>query len=172
MLFVESAHHESLFPRCSVIVHHGGAGTCAAALRAGVPSIVTPFFMDQPTNGKIIADAGVGLVTDHFRTVTADQLGPALHKCASDSNMRAKCQDLGKRLQEHQGTEAALAEINRFIEEEVETGQWRQRFERRCQRRIGPPQSEEKTKQDVERAFMDEVYRQERTERLQQCIVL
>lgn len=47
ILFVPQAPHEWLFPRMAIIVHHGGAGTTAAALRAGVPSIITPVFADQ-----------------------------------------------------------------------------------------------------------------------------
>ncbi|NIW49113.1 MAG: glycosyltransferase, partial [Gammaproteobacteria bacterium] len=40
--------HQWLFPRMATIVHHGGAGTTAAALRAGVPSVIVPYFADQP----------------------------------------------------------------------------------------------------------------------------
>ncbi|MDH3570301.1 MAG: glycosyltransferase, partial [Gemmatimonadota bacterium] len=45
---IESIPHDWLFPRMAAVVHHGGAGTTAAGLRAGVPSILTPFFADQP----------------------------------------------------------------------------------------------------------------------------
>ena len=41
------ASHQWLFPRCSCVVHHGGLGTTQAALRAGVPSVITPVFGDQ-----------------------------------------------------------------------------------------------------------------------------
>ena len=44
---VESVSHEWLFPQMKLVVHHGGSGTTGAALRAGVPSIVKPFFGDQ-----------------------------------------------------------------------------------------------------------------------------
>ena len=45
---IESVPHSWLFPRMSAVVHHGGAGTTGAGLRAGVPSVVTPFVADQP----------------------------------------------------------------------------------------------------------------------------
>jgi sterol 3beta-glucosyltransferase len=51
-LFLESAPHDWLFPRCRAVVHHGGAGTTAASLRAGVPSIVIPHAADQPFWGS------------------------------------------------------------------------------------------------------------------------
>ena len=49
-----------LFPRVAAVVHHGGAGTTSAGLRAGVPSIIVPFFADQPYWGQRIAELGVG----------------------------------------------------------------------------------------------------------------
>src|SRR5258708_9892738 len=48
VLAIEPCPHDWLFPRVAAAVHHGGAGTTAAALRAGVPSVVVPFFADQP----------------------------------------------------------------------------------------------------------------------------
>lgn len=58
---VEEAPHEWLFPRVAGVVHHGGAGTTAAALRAGVPSVILPFSADQAFWGRAVerADAGV-----------------------------------------------------------------------------------------------------------------
>merc|ERR550525_815337 len=52
VLFLKTAPHEWLFPRCSCTVHHGGSGTTAAALRAGRPTIITPCFVDQFSNAK------------------------------------------------------------------------------------------------------------------------
>ncbi|MGL5076933.1 MAG: glycosyltransferase, partial [Waterburya sp.] len=57
---IDSIDHDWLFPQCSAIVHHGGAGTTAASLKAGVPSIIVPFFSDQPFWGHRIAELGVG----------------------------------------------------------------------------------------------------------------
>jgi sterol 3beta-glucosyltransferase len=48
VFIVDSISHSWLFPRVAAVVHHGGAGTTAAGLRAGVPAIVIPFFGDQP----------------------------------------------------------------------------------------------------------------------------
>jgi len=48
VFLLNSVPHSWLFPKMAAIVHHGGAGTTAAALRAGIPSVVVPFFGDQP----------------------------------------------------------------------------------------------------------------------------
>ena len=46
-LMKESIPHDWLFPQMSLVMHHGGAGTVAAGLRAGVPTVIRPFFGDQ-----------------------------------------------------------------------------------------------------------------------------
>jgi UDP:flavonoid glycosyltransferase YjiC (YdhE family) len=51
--------HGALFPRARVIAHHGGAGTSAQALRAGVPQLVTPFMADQPDNAARLVRLGL-----------------------------------------------------------------------------------------------------------------
>ncbi|KAL3902351.1 MAG: hypothetical protein SGPRY_012101 [Prymnesium sp.] len=74
IIFVKEAPHEWLFRRCAVIVHHGGAGTTAAALRSGVPSIVTPCFADQPELAAKTKALGVGIALKQFRTITPKKL--------------------------------------------------------------------------------------------------
>lgn len=46
-LTVGNVPHAWLLPRCGIAVHHGGAGTTSAALRAGIPAVITPLFADQ-----------------------------------------------------------------------------------------------------------------------------
>src|SRR3990172_7113368 len=55
-----SVPHTWLFPKMAAVVHHGGVGTTAAGLRAGVPSITVPYFGDQPFWGQCVAALGVG----------------------------------------------------------------------------------------------------------------
>lgn len=54
--------HEWLFAenRVAAVVHHGGAGTTAIGLRNGVPTVIVPFFGDQPWQGDMVANAGAG----------------------------------------------------------------------------------------------------------------
>jgi rhamnosyltransferase subunit B len=60
VLVVRSAPYARLFPAACVVVHHGGFGTCAEALRAGQPSLVTPFAFDQYDTAARVHDAGLG----------------------------------------------------------------------------------------------------------------
>ncbi len=57
---VGNTDHHSLFPRVDLLVHHGGAGTTAAALRSGVPQLIVPHIVDQFFHGRRIAELGIG----------------------------------------------------------------------------------------------------------------
>ena len=71
--------HDLLFPRVAAVVHHGGAGTTAAAARAGIPQVITPMFSDQFYWGRRVADLGAG-VTIPYATVTAESLTASLRQ--------------------------------------------------------------------------------------------
>jgi vancomycin aglycone glucosyltransferase len=71
--------HDVLFPRVAAVVHHGGAGTTAAAARAGVPQVITPMFGDQFYWASRIVDLGVGSTTPHT-TMTDESLTDALRR--------------------------------------------------------------------------------------------
>ncbi|MFN7985088.1 MAG: glycosyltransferase [Vicinamibacterales bacterium] len=62
---VKDVSHDVLFPRVAAVVHHGGAGTTAAAARAGVPQVITPMFSDQFYWGSRVATLGIGATTPH-----------------------------------------------------------------------------------------------------------
>jgi sterol 3beta-glucosyltransferase len=59
LLYLESAPHDWLLPKCKMIVHHGGAGTTSAGLRAGIPQLAAPFTADQPFWGWRVHAIGV-----------------------------------------------------------------------------------------------------------------
>merc|ERR1719330_521330 len=87
VLFVATAPHEWLFPQTVATVHHGGAGTVAAALRAGVPTIVTPCAFDQFDNADLVRKSGAGFGLKQISKVTPVVLGAALKQCVSDTAM-------------------------------------------------------------------------------------
>jgi vancomycin aglycone glucosyltransferase len=60
VLSVGALDHAQLFPRLDLLVHHGGAGTTATALRAGVPQLIVPHILDQFFHGRRIAELGLG----------------------------------------------------------------------------------------------------------------
>ena len=67
-----------LFPRVAAVVHHGGAGTTAAGLRAGKPSVICPFFIDQPLWGKRVHALGAGPKPIPQKKLIVDTLAEAM----------------------------------------------------------------------------------------------
>jgi vancomycin aglycone glucosyltransferase len=64
-VLVGDVSHDVLFPRVAAVVHHGGAGTTAAAARAGVPQVVTPMFGDQFYWSSRVVELGIGTTIPH-----------------------------------------------------------------------------------------------------------
>ena len=111
VLMIDSTPHTWLFPRMAAVVHHGGAGTTAAGLRAGVPSIVVPFHGDQPFWGRRVAELGVGPVPIPRRKLTVERLAQALARAADDEEMRQCAADLGARIRAEDGIANAVVII-------------------------------------------------------------
>ena len=103
-----SIPHSWLFPRMAAVVHHGGVGTTAAGLAAGVPSIITPFFADQPFWGQRVYALGVGPQPIRRRQLTVGRLVEALERVMSDKVMREKAAALGERIRAEKGIEQAV----------------------------------------------------------------
>ena len=76
---VDDVSYDVLFPRVAAVVHHGGAGTTAAAARAGIPQVITPMFGDQFYWATRMVDLGVGATTLHT-TMTEESLTGALRE--------------------------------------------------------------------------------------------
>eukprot|EP00971_Amphidinium_carterae_P219732 4362582-Amphidinium_carterae.1 len=72
VLFMDTASHESLLSRCCVLVHHGGKGTCLAAVRSGTPQVVTPVFVDQFCNAAQVQSLGIGFAMPQFQKCGVD----------------------------------------------------------------------------------------------------
>lgn len=105
---VDSIPHAWLFPRVAAVVHHGGAGTTAAGLRAGAPSILTPFFADQYFWGERVRALGVGPKPIPRSHLTAPRLADALRQAASDGAMRARAAALGAQIRAEDGVATAV----------------------------------------------------------------
>jgi sterol 3beta-glucosyltransferase len=112
---VAFAPHAWLFPRMAAVVHHGGAGTTAAGLRAGVPSIVVPFFGDQPFWGRRVHDLGVGPEPIMRSGLTVDKLTQAIAQATSDQSMQARASRLGEGIRAENGVAEAVAIIRRIL---------------------------------------------------------
>ena len=105
---VEEVPHDWLFERVEAAVHHGGAGTTAASLRAGIPTIVVPFFADQPFWGRRVAELGVGPEPIPRRSLTVERLTSAIRQATSDRDMKSRAAALGQRIRAETGIERAV----------------------------------------------------------------
>lgn len=108
-----SIPHDRLFPRVAAIVHHGGAGTTGAALRAGVPSIVIPFGVDQPFWASRVLALGVGPQPLPPRGLTTDKLATAISIAVADDEMRRRAARLGALISAEDGVGVAVGLLDR-----------------------------------------------------------
>jgi sterol 3beta-glucosyltransferase len=111
----ESLPHSWLFPRMAAIVHHGGAGTTGAALRSGVPSIVTPIASDQPFWARRVQALGVGPAPIPYHTLTAEPLADAIREAVSNTAMHKRAAEIGQRLQEEDGVGRAIEIFSQYV---------------------------------------------------------
>jgi hypothetical protein len=81
---------QRLAPRSAALVHHGGIGTCAQGLRAGIPQLVTPLFFDQPYNGARLAALGVGEIIPP-NGYSAGQVATKLSALLDSHSVRQDC---------------------------------------------------------------------------------
>ena len=114
VLMISSAPFSWLFPRVAAVVHHGGAGTTSAGLRAGVPSVVVPFFGDQPFWGQRVADLGVGPAPIPRKKLTVERLARAIRTAVTDEAMRGRAAELGKTIRAEDGVGNAVAVVARM----------------------------------------------------------
>jgi UDP:flavonoid glycosyltransferase YjiC (YdhE family) len=104
---ITGAPHEALFPLMDAVVHHGGAGTTAAAIRAGRPMAVCPFFGDQPFWGRRVESLGIAPPPLERKTLTADALANAI-EAMNDARMREAAATLGNKVRAEDGVSAAV----------------------------------------------------------------
>ncbi len=108
---IDRVPHTWLFPRVSAVVHHGGAGTTAAGLRAGIPTIVCPFLVDQPYWGERVYDLGVGTKPIPQKKLTAKKLAEAIREVTTNQVIRQNAATLGEKIGEEDGITNAIAII-------------------------------------------------------------
>lgn len=92
---IKSAPHDWLFKQIDAAAHHGGAGTTGASLRAGLPTIIKPFFGDQYFFGGRVEDLGVGI---HLRKMNVSVFSRALWEAAHSERMIVKAKVLGEQI--------------------------------------------------------------------------
>lgn len=98
--------HDWLFPRVSAVVHHGGAGTTAIGITLGKPTVIVPFFGDQPWWAAMIFRAGAGPEAVPYKQLTAQKLADNITQ-ALKPEMQARAQELSEKIKGEDGTKKA-----------------------------------------------------------------
>ena len=115
IFLVNDIPHEWLFPKMAAVVHHGGAGTTAAGLKAGVPAIVIPFSFDQPFWAAKVYKLKVGPKPLPRKTITVDKLANAINLTLNSKEYSVNVKDLCKKIQAEDGVNNAVAIIEKLV---------------------------------------------------------
>ncbi|KAL8656738.1 MAG: hypothetical protein Q9226_002572 [Calogaya cf. arnoldii] len=107
--------HDWLFKRVSCVVHHGGAGTTAAGIAAGKPTVVVPFFGDQPFWGSMVAKAGAGPWPTPYKQLTSEKLAASiLEALKPEASHRAE--EMGRNISHEQGTQTGAKDFQNKLD--------------------------------------------------------
>jgi sterol 3beta-glucosyltransferase len=112
---VDSIPHDWLLPQMAASIHHGGAGTTGASLRAGIPQIVVPFVGDQPFWGRQVEKRGIGPQRISHAGLTASRLSEAIATALNDPAMRKRAAEMGERVRAENGLKRAADIIERKV---------------------------------------------------------
>ncbi|KAK1147405.1 Sterol 3-beta-glucosyltransferase [Aspergillus melleus] len=113
ILQIQSAPHDWLFSQIDAAAHHGGAGTTGASLRAGVPTIIKPFFGDQFFFGTRVEDLGVGIC---MKKLNVSVFSRALWEATHSERMIVKARELGVQIRSEDGVATAIQALYRDLE--------------------------------------------------------
>ncbi|WP_330262521.1 glycosyltransferase [Streptomyces griseorubiginosus] len=112
MLTIDEVPHSALFPHMAAVVHHAGAGTTAAGLRAGVPAVPVPIQFDESFWAARLVALGVAPSALPLRRLTAATLATALTRATRDAECRARAQVLGRHIREEDGVAPVVEAVN------------------------------------------------------------
>lgn len=110
ILTVADCPHDWLFPRVALAIHHGGAGTAAAAARAGIPSVVMPRFGDQPFWAWCLQQRGIAPPPLEQKRPSVNAVAGAVRQ-ALTPEMQAKARAMGARMRQEDGIGRAIAQL-------------------------------------------------------------
>lgn len=113
LLYLDAVPHDWLLPRCCLIVHHGGAGTTSAGLRAGIPNIVVPFTADQPFWGGRVHAVGAGPKPILVKDLSVNRLSRAIRETESDA-LRMHAEIVSQKIRSEDGVGNAVTLIETY----------------------------------------------------------
>jgi UDP:flavonoid glycosyltransferase YjiC (YdhE family) len=108
------APHRHLVPFCSLVVHHGGAGTTHMALRAGKPAVVLPFILEQRMWAKRVEHVGGGTWRSFWK-VTPDKVGSMIRQVADSAPMRERALAMAQAMAGEDGTGTATSRLESLV---------------------------------------------------------
>ncbi|GGZ20389.1 glycosyltransferase [Streptomyces nitrosporeus] len=114
VLTVGDLPHALLFPRLAAVAHHAGAGTSAAALRAGVPSVPVPVTADQPFWARRLALAGAATDPLPFRSLTSGALAEALSRAVAEPEYARAAAEGARRMASEDGAGRVVEAVRRL----------------------------------------------------------
>jgi sterol 3beta-glucosyltransferase len=114
VIVIGEAPHDWLFPQMAAVVHHAGAGTTAAGLRAGVPTVSVPMIADQPFWASRITALGAGPKAVRYKSLSANSLTTAISDAVSRDSYRSRAQEMAKQLATEDGALPVIRALDRL----------------------------------------------------------
>ncbi|XP_054786841.1 sterol 3-beta-glucosyltransferase UGT80B1 [Prosopis cineraria] len=118
IFLLEECPHDWLFPQCSAVVHHGGAGTTATGLKAGCPTTIVPFFGDQFFWGDRIHQIGLGPAPIPISELSVDKLSSAI-TFMLQPEVKSKAMNIAMLIENEDGVAAAVDAFHRHLPPEL-----------------------------------------------------
>ncbi len=116
VLTIGEVPHDWLFPQVAAVAHHCGAGTCAAGLRAAVPTIALPAFGDGPFWAQRLHELGVSAATIPQHMLTAGCLADAMRTAVGDAALRERCRLIASRIARENGAAHVVSAVESLLE--------------------------------------------------------
>ena len=116
ILAVPYAPYSQIFPRAAAVVHQGGVGTTAQALRSGRPMLVVPFGWDQPDNGSRVERLGVGLCLPR-KAYSARNVATVLDRLLKESHFSSRAAEVGFQVGRENGSTLACDAIEALVQQ-------------------------------------------------------
>ncbi|QPC60681.1 hypothetical protein HYE67_002912 [Fusarium culmorum] len=107
IFYLGDCPHEWLFQQVTAVIHHGGAGTTACGLRNGKPTVIVPFFGDQPFWGTMVHAAGAGPMPIPQKTLNSQNLGQAIRDCLTPAALAA-ARGMAEKMRQENGVRQAV----------------------------------------------------------------
>ena len=114
VIVIGDAPHDWLFPKMAAVVHHAGAGTTAAGLRAGVPTVSVPMITDQPFWASRVTALGAGPKAVPYKSLSADSLAAAIRDAVSRDSYRSRAEEIAKQLATEDGALPVIRALDRL----------------------------------------------------------